>query len=267
MNDIKEKEIVINNKKISYYDEGSNESKVLLCLHGFAESKERFTQLIDKMNPHYRILTLDFPDHGLSDKYDQPRLDLYVEIVKKFLSEKDINQVNLIGFSMGGLISLMLATKYPDTVNKMVIWESCVDFGGMKRFKLVKSFFKLINKHDRTREAVYHLGTSRLGRAFLSTVFGDQMAESFMEANSDTMSSLVDDMGRVNLEENIKGFDKSTLLICGTSIGTIVSKRKMRELEKMIPSASLKEVKGAHHYSRDETLVLEEIQEFLIGER
>lgn len=266
MKPAKSKDVNIQGKRISYYDEGSNEDDIVLCLHGFAESKERYLRLIDKIKPYHRVLALDFPGHGSSDAYEGARLDLYVEIVKDFLDQLNIKTLNLVGFSMGGLISLMFTSKYPDIVKKMVIWESSVDFLSMKRFKLLKPFIKLLKNHSRVWDTIFYLFNIKAGNKIISLILGSDIAYSIRKVDPKTAYALLEDILSINFKNNLRNINKSTLLICGTGTDIIVAKRKMQEIEKAMPSARLIEIKGAQHFSKDASLVYPEILRSLKGE-
>jgi len=66
--------------------------------------------------PGYRIFSLDLPGHGKSPGRGRQSIDAYADDIFKWMQEIKINRAVIIGHSMGSLIAIRLALKYPDIV-------------------------------------------------------------------------------------------------------------------------------------------------------
>ncbi|MEA3357560.1 MAG: alpha/beta hydrolase, partial [Patescibacteria group bacterium] len=190
MIDLQQKTIKINGKKIAYYDEGSSESNVVICLHGWGENKDTFSKLIRKLDPYFRVICLDLPGHGDSEPVQGQDFGNYVSIIKKFVDERWKGKISIVGFSIGGVLSLMFALKYPDKVDKLVIWESGADFKGLKRYRMLRPWLTLINSSRNLSQVVCYLGTCKVGHKLISTVFSGEIADSMRIADGHTLVSL-----------------------------------------------------------------------------
>lgn len=106
---------------IRYFDNNQRGSPVLL-IHGLGGSLESWTNNIESFSTKYRVIALDLPGFGLSDK---PRIDytidFYVNFLKKFIKKLKIKHLFLIGSSLGGHIVVELAIRNPKLVDKAVL--------------------------------------------------------------------------------------------------------------------------------------------------
>lgn len=97
---------------------------VLVFLHGWLGNWTTFKKEIDHFKKDYSILYIDFRGHGLSDKpvkienYNIKRLRTDLEGIFR---KENISKSVLIGFSMGGMVSLLFTVKNPELVDKLVL--------------------------------------------------------------------------------------------------------------------------------------------------
>ena len=69
----------------------------------------------------YQVITYDFLGHGESPlPSEEPVLDDYVEQLNNLLKHLDLSVISLVGHSMGALISVAFALKYPEKVKALV---------------------------------------------------------------------------------------------------------------------------------------------------
>ena len=121
------KEIIIKtNKTTNYlYSNLKNTDVATVFLHGFMGSSKSWEDIIHDLN--FPCLLFDLPGHGksifnnLSAKYD---IDTWCHEFNYILDYQGLSKVNLMGYSMGGRLSIAFASKYPDKVNKLIL-ESC----------------------------------------------------------------------------------------------------------------------------------------------
>ena len=109
--------------KLHYLDFGGAGKPALVCIHGLTGNAHNFDALIPHLTPRYRVLALDV--RGRGDSEWGPALDynpqVYVNDLKEFLDGLGIKRVNLVGTSMGGVISMMFAGGYPEAVERLVL--------------------------------------------------------------------------------------------------------------------------------------------------
>ncbi len=78
----------------------------LVLLHGWGFSSDIFQNLIERYKKSYCITVIDLPGHGRSDDVDGG-LESWCEELIQFIPNKSI----LLGWSLGGLLSIYIATR------------------------------------------------------------------------------------------------------------------------------------------------------------
>lgn len=113
--------IPIDSYNIHYIEKG-NADKVILLLHGFALSCEIWKKNIEELSKNYRVIAPDILGFGKSDiPKENLTIEFLPEFLYKFMEKLNINSAYFVGHSMGGLISLWIAQKYPHCVEKLIL--------------------------------------------------------------------------------------------------------------------------------------------------
>ncbi|MFM8373587.1 MAG: alpha/beta fold hydrolase [Bacteroidota bacterium] len=132
---IADKIIGIGNLKVAYKDEG--EGQVLLCLHAVGHSSKDFSALYQMDTNKYRIISLDFPGHGNSDKpIENVSATYFSSVVLKFIDSLNLKDVIIIGNSIGGATAVRVASDNPNI--KML---SLSNPGGLDKRGFIAPFF------------------------------------------------------------------------------------------------------------------------------
>lgn len=90
----------------------SADAPVLVCVHGLSRQGRDFDALARAMGDRYRVICPDVVGHGHSDWLRWPagyQVPAYVADMVALLARLDVEQVDWVGTSMGGLIGLGLA--------------------------------------------------------------------------------------------------------------------------------------------------------------
>ncbi len=114
------KYIDVNGVKLYYEIYGEGEP--LLMIHGNGGSFVCFENQVPEFSKHYKVILVDCRGRGNSSykKGVELTFDLQVEDISLFLEKLNINKTNVLGWSDGGIIGLLLAIKHPEKVAKLV---------------------------------------------------------------------------------------------------------------------------------------------------
>jgi len=94
----------------------------LLLLHGYGESLMGYRAVFDALARHYRVIAVDLPGFGLSDKPDESYdLASYQRRLGDFLERWTRGPVVVVGHSMGGEVAAALALDHPERVSAAVL--------------------------------------------------------------------------------------------------------------------------------------------------
>lgn len=124
------------NVRLHITDAGEGQSIVLI--HGWPLSDEMYEyQYNDLINNNFRVIGITLRGFGKSDKpYGAYNYDVHAADIKKVLSDLDIKDAVLFGFSMGGAIAVRFVSVYNGAhISKLVlagaaapIWTQRDDF-------------------------------------------------------------------------------------------------------------------------------------------
>ena len=109
--------------KLNYKKLG--EGQPLIILHGLFGSLDNWQTHGKKLSEYFEVYLVDQRNHGHSDWSDEFNYDLLADDLNEFIDDHDLDDVILIGHSMGGKTIMRYAQKYPDKIAKMIV----VDMG------------------------------------------------------------------------------------------------------------------------------------------
>jgi 4,5:9,10-diseco-3-hydroxy-5,9,17-trioxoandrosta-1(10),2-diene-4-oate hydrolase len=132
---ISNKIVKIDNINLAYKDEGAGQ--IILCLHAIGHSSKDFESLYQLNLTEYRIISLDFPSHGLSEKADQNISATYfANIVLKFIDTLQLKNLIIVGNSVGGATAIRVASN-----NSNIKLLSLSNPGGLDKRGFLAPFF------------------------------------------------------------------------------------------------------------------------------
>ncbi|MBT91724.1 MAG: alpha/beta hydrolase [Candidatus Pelagibacter sp.] len=97
----------------------------LVLVHGFLGSSEMWTPQIEFLSKNFRVITLDLPGFGKSNKAKSHNsIQSIANLLLDCLEEKKIDKYHLLGHSMGGMIVQEMAKKHGDKIFKLVCYST-----------------------------------------------------------------------------------------------------------------------------------------------
>ncbi len=107
-------------------DEGPKDGFPIVLLHGSNASLNTWEPWVARLTPKYRVISFDFPAHGLSGPV--PSRDYssaaYVGITEKIVDRLGLTRFAIAGNSMGGGIAWHYAAAHPDKVAALILVDS-----------------------------------------------------------------------------------------------------------------------------------------------
>ena len=98
------------------------EGKPFVILHGFLGMGDNWRRLGRQFSElGYQIHLVDQRNHGRSFHSEAFDYNLMAEDLKHYCDENNLEDIILLGHSMGGKTAMGFATKYPHLVNKLII--------------------------------------------------------------------------------------------------------------------------------------------------
>lgn len=98
--------------------------RVMLLLHGFTGTARTWSRQIDAWGTDHHVIAPDLLGHGRSDAPTDPAayaLERQVAAVADLLELLDAGPADVIGYSMGARLALVLALEHPGSVARLVL--------------------------------------------------------------------------------------------------------------------------------------------------
>ena len=112
--------VLVHDQRIAYLDVGTGPPIILI--HGFGGSMWQWEYQQHALSQDFRVLTLDLPGSGLSDKPAIAyRPDEMLDFFVGFMDAVKIPQATLVGNSMGAGLAIGMALTHPMRVTKLVL--------------------------------------------------------------------------------------------------------------------------------------------------
>lgn len=96
--------------------------KPFIILHGFLGMGDNWKTLARQFSElDYQVHLVDQRNHGRSFHSDEFDYHLLAEDLKAYCQEHQLNDIILLGHSMGGKTAMLFAAEYPDLVKKLIV--------------------------------------------------------------------------------------------------------------------------------------------------
>jgi pimeloyl-ACP methyl ester carboxylesterase len=105
--------------RLHYQAEG--QGTPLIVLHGFLGSLDNFRTLSRRLSAKHTVYSVDLRNHGRSPHADVMNYAVMAEDILEFLNDRNLPRAALLGHSMGGKVSMQLATSHPERVDKLIV--------------------------------------------------------------------------------------------------------------------------------------------------
>ncbi len=107
--------------RIAYVDEGTG-PETLLFLHGLGSNLQAWNKTIAGLRDDYRCIAIDLPGYGKSSKEEYAfGMGFFADQVAAFTEELGLENVTLVGHSMGGQVAITLALRQPEFLDRLVL--------------------------------------------------------------------------------------------------------------------------------------------------
>lgn len=117
----KVEKISIASEEVAYVDQGSGE-KTLIFIHGLSSNLEAWKKNIPALKEEYRCIAVDLPGYGKSTRNSSTySLVDYADFLTSFIEKKQLENVVLVGHSMGGQIAVHTVLSSPDLFEQLIL--------------------------------------------------------------------------------------------------------------------------------------------------
>lgn len=110
--------------EIAYVEEGNKDAPILLLVHGLGGYIKNWYPTIDGLKDDYRCIAIDLPGYGqstLRDFENEDYMEFFANSLIEVVEKLGLDQITLMGHSMGGQVSTVLALKNPSWLKQLIL--------------------------------------------------------------------------------------------------------------------------------------------------
>ena len=110
------------------YYETRGQGEPLLLLHGGLGTVDDFSSQTPELAKHFKVVAFERPGHGHTADTSEPfSFSTMVEYTADFIEGLGLGRTNLLGWSDGAIIALLVSISRPDLVKRMVCVSGSFD--------------------------------------------------------------------------------------------------------------------------------------------
>ena len=117
------KEVYADGVKMAYSEAGAG--RPLVCVHGNYASKRWFTEQLNAPPVGWRVIAPDLPNFGDSGELPGAvSIEAYTSFLRRFLDALELDEVALLGHSLGGAVAQVFVSGLPQRVEGLILVAS-----------------------------------------------------------------------------------------------------------------------------------------------
>ncbi|MEM0910378.1 MAG: alpha/beta fold hydrolase [Pseudomonadota bacterium] len=111
------------NFEVHQPDNLNEDAPTLVLIHGLFGSLDNLAVMRRHFEKDYRVISIDLPDHGKSYRSQTFSFDAYATAILDQLVKLNVTRLVLVGHSLGGKVSMVIASRAPDLIEQLVIMD------------------------------------------------------------------------------------------------------------------------------------------------
>ena len=139
------KSITYHNKIISYGLGGGGTAVILL--HGFGEDSSVWQEQAAYLEKYFLVITPDIPGSGRSELIENMSMESIADTINAIADAEELDQLVLIGHSMGGYATLAFAEKYTNRLRGLGLFHSTASADSEDKKTARRKSIEFIKKH------------------------------------------------------------------------------------------------------------------------
>jgi esterase len=239
-----------------------------LILHGYLGMGDNWKSLGNQFEEHFQIHLIDQRNHGRSFHADEFDYENLTKDLLNYIQYHNLENVILLGHSMGGKTAMLFAVKYPRVVDRLIIADISPIYYQPHHTDILKALnsvdFSIQNSRKLVDEKITELIPDIGVRSFLlKNVYWKEKGILAYRFNLQSLTKNNIEVGKAL--PPFTTFDKETLFLVGGNSGYI-KENETSMIKAHFPKASIKTIANVGHWLHAEKpkVFYELVMSFLI---
>ncbi len=243
------------------------EGQPFLILHGYFGMGDNWKSLGNQFAQNYQVHMIDQRNHGRSFHADDFDYELLAEDLYNYIDHHDLENIILLGHSMGGKTAMLFAVEYPELLDKLLVADISPRYYQPHHNEILKALnsvdFSIHNSRklveDQLSNFIPEIGTRQF---LLKSVYWREKGQLDFRFNLDSLTVNNSEVGKAL--PSFTQFDGETLFLAGGNSGYI-TENEMPLIKAHFPNSEVVTIANTGHWLHAEnpTKFYEKVMEFL----
>ena len=227
------------------------EGKPFVILHGFLGMGDNWKTLARQFNLQgFQVHLVDQRNHGRSFHSSEFSYEILSEDLYEYCMQKDLEDIVLLGHSMGGKTAMMFASKYPQMLSKLMVADIAPRFYPPHHQSILAGltsldFTEVVTRKEADEQLsnyVTHLPTRQF---LLKNVYWVEPGQLGLRINLKALKENIDEIGEA-LPRHLK-YEGKTLFLKGDK-SEYISLQDESEIKSQFLDVEIKTISNAGHW-------------------
>ena len=234
------------------------EGDPIVILHGFLGMGDNWKTLANQFSAlGFQVHLVDQRNHGRSFHHSKFNYELLSSDLKAYCSHHNLENIILLGHSMGGKTAMLFAALYPEIVSKLIVADISPRFYPIHHDAILEGLSSLNFEVIKSRKEaeiqlskyVPDIGTRQF---LLKNIYRVSSEVLGLRINLETLKTHVSEVGEA-LAPYLK-YQKETLFLRGDK-SEYISVQDETLIKRQFPNAAIKTISNAGHWLHAENPV------------
>jgi len=227
------------------------EGQAFIILHGFLGMSDNWKTLGKKFSEAgFQAHLVDQRNHGRSFHDDEFNYEVLTDDLKEYCEQHQLEDIIILGHSMGGKTAMLFATLYPNLVSKLVVADISPRFYPIHHDTILNGLnaldFSIIKSRSEADEVLSQYVSEVGTRMFLlKNLYWIEKGQLALRVNLNALKEHVSEVGEA-LPMHSK-FEKPTLFLRGDKSEYVMSSDEAL-IKQHFPSSEIETISNAGHW-------------------
>jgi len=227
------------------------EGRPFIILHGFLGMGDNWKTLGKKFSDKgFQVHLVDQRNHGRSFHHEDFSYEVIVQDLKEYCNSQDLEDIVLLGHSMGGKAAMLFAAMYPELVSKLIVADIAPRYYPIHHDAILAGLqflnFDVISSRKeadiKLSEYVSEFGTRQF---LLKNLYWEEKGRLGLRINLPVLSENVSEVGEA-LPIHLS-FSGETLFLRGDQ-SEYISTQDEAEILRQFPKTKIQTIENAGHW-------------------
>lgn len=227
------------------------EGKPFVILHGFLGMSDNWKthgRMFSQLG--FQVHLIDQRNHGRSFHSSEFDYELLSEDLYDYCLRNDLEEIVLLGHSMGGKTAMMFAAKYPKMISKLIIADIAPRFYPRHHHSILKGlsaldFEEIVTRKEAEEILSKYVSHGPTRQFLLKNVYWIEPGKLALRINLEALTENIDEIGE-GLPSHLK-FEGDTLFLKGDKSEYISTQDEVL-IKRQFPNSRIDTIEKAGHW-------------------